>query len=204
MTGDTFSGAPMTGQWGIFGSDGSPILTVDSVYAIEYARDYRISDYPQEMGAFESYNKVQLPFQAKVTFSIARSRRDFLGSVETATASLGLVSVITPEVSYPSANLTHYGYRRQKENAELILVDVWCEEVRITATSSLSDTQSTNGAATAVNGNVQAQSPGSPGAVSNATFAAGAQGDIGGGQSSAPAPGEQGGFSVPQPLDPPT
>ena len=131
-------------QWGIFGQGGEPILVTDSVYSVEYVRDYRISDYPQESlggmaSSFQSYNKVQTPYQAKVTFLVGVSRIAFLNTVEAAVASLESVTVVTPEVSYPSANLTHYTYRREAKNGvKLLRVEVWCEEVRPTAGVQLS------------------------------------------------------------------
>lgn len=175
-------------QWGIFGQDGTPVLIADSVAGMEYARDYRISDYPQEQGSFQSYNKVIIPFQAKVSFLVGGSaveRSAFLASAEAAVASLNLVTVATPEFSYPSANLTHYSYRREAQHGvTLLAVDVWCEEVRITAASqlsqspsgggagsgtgsipapttsgTLSNTQSPNGAATQQSGTVQPVAP---------------------------------------------
>lgn len=169
-------------QWGIFTTGGAPALVADSVFAVEYARDYKISDYPQEQGAFQSYNKVRLPFQAKITYTLNRLRTEFLNTAEAITASLALFTVVTPEVIYPSANITHYSYRRDRAGSStMVKVDVWCEEVRQTAqaflaqsaqgtgggsgvgtgggsptsTGTLSDTQSPNGAATQQGGSVQ-------------------------------------------------
>lgn len=146
-------------QWGIFGKQGQPILTADSVHGVEYQHDYRISDYSQTDGAFMSYNKVQTPFSAKVTFLIgaAEERAGFLSQAEAAVASLNLVKVVTPEIDYPSANLTHLSYRRTARNgATLIMVDVWCEEVRIVDTGQLSSSgKSTNAANLKVGGVVQ-------------------------------------------------
>jgi hypothetical protein len=147
-----------TAQWGIFDPSGNPVLVADATASIEYARDYRISDYPQEQGAFASYNKVQLPFEAKVGFFINKTRVPFLNTIEAELASLDLVSVVTPEITYPSANLTHYGYRRvQRDGVSLMLVEVWAEEVRVTASASLSNAQSTNAQPTQQNGATQAQ-----------------------------------------------
>lgn len=144
-----------TPQWGIFGDNGSEILVSDSVSHVDYARDYQISDYPQEKGAFESYNKVKVPFKARVGFLIAETRRDFLANVEAAVASRNFVTIVTPEQSYPSANLTHYSFRREVRNGvTMILVDVWCEEVRVIGEAP-NDTQSVNGATTTESGNVQ-------------------------------------------------
>lgn len=158
-------------QWGIFGSNGQVILDANSVLAVEYARDYNVSDYPQEQGAFQSYNKVTVPFLAKVTFIITDTRTRFLARIEEAVKSLEFVSVITPEKTYPSANLTHYDYRRQKENQTLIDVTVWCREVRIAGQTQLTNTEtgatnigsstqtaSTSGAGTSQLGVVQSAS----------------------------------------------
>jgi hypothetical protein len=143
-------------QWGIFSNNGGPILVVDSVASVEYARDYHVSDFPQEQGAFASYNKVQVPFQAKVGFLIGPSRTDFLNAVEAAVASLQFVAVVTPEISYPSANLTHYSYRREiRSGVTLIRVDVWAEEIRIISGNPPDSAQSTNAATPSQSGQVQ-------------------------------------------------
>lgn len=141
-------GLPLTGpQWGIFGQDNSPIIAVDSVGSVDYARDYHISDYPQEKGKFESYNKVKVPYHARIGFLISTTRTDFLNAIEAAVASLNFVTVVTPEVRYASANLTHYNYRRDAMHGRsLIRVDVWCEEVRIVNGTAPTASQSTNAA----------------------------------------------------------
>lgn len=152
--------------WGIYSSpEGSPILEADAVASVEYARDYRISDYQQEKGAFESYNKVQLPYTAKVGFLIAQSRVEFLNSIEAILASLDLFAVVTPEITYPNANMVHYGYRRTvRDGVTMILVEVWLEEVRQTAdtTLNMSNAQSINGQPTQQNGTTQAGDASAP------------------------------------------
>src|SRR5215469_18967099 len=133
-------------RWGIFDQGGVSVLTVDAVDSVEYTRDYRISDYNVEQGGFFSANKVQLPFQGKVTFLIAQSRESFLNQIEQKLASLDLVSLVTPEITYPSANLIHYGFRRTaRRGVTMIAVDVWCEEVRIIQTGTSGSSQSPNG-----------------------------------------------------------
>jgi hypothetical protein len=159
-------------EWGIFDQNGSPILTADSVFGFEYTREHRISDYPQEKGAFESYNKVRVPYQAKLTFTITGSdgnRAQFFDALETAVASLDLVSVVTPEVSYASANVYRHTYKREAASgAKLVKVDVWCEEVRVVSAAEESasgqprnikqtDAQSPSGVSAQQGGTVQAQ-----------------------------------------------
>lgn len=157
LTEDDSSLAPLFGgpEWGIFTPQGQPLLAVDSIGDIDYNRDYDISDYTQEQGAWESYNKVQTPFMAKIGFLLNANRIPFLQSIEAACASLALVTVATPEVSYPSANLIHYGLHRSGEQGvSLVRVDVWAREVRITAgtqlNSSTAATPSGNGASTSI------------------------------------------------------
>lgn len=166
-------------QWGIFTSQGEPILAVDSVADIEYTRDYQISDYPQEEGAFASYNKVQQPYQAKLGFFINGARKDFLNTIEAAVKSLMFVVVVTPEIQYNNANLIHYGYRRTSRNGvSLIRVDIWCEEVRIVqgtvGTGSGEDTnaqQSTNAATPSSSGPTQTDPSGTNASGTGITFA---------------------------------
>ncbi len=144
-------------RWGIFDSSNNSILTVDAVDSVEYARDYRISDYPQEEGKFMSYNKVQVPYNGKVGFLVGPHREAFLNQIEAQVASLQFVSLVTPEKTYVNANLTHYGYRRvARRGTTLILVEVWVEEVRITGQTQTSNAQGTNGQPTADGGQPQA------------------------------------------------
>jgi hypothetical protein len=160
LTADGFIGTGLsTGtQWGIFSATGSPILTVDSVASVEYARDYRISDYPQEQGAFFSYNKVQTPFQGKVGFLLNQSRFSFLNQIEAQLASLNFVTLVTPEITYPSANLTHYDFRRTSRNGvTMVLVTVWVEEVRVVTATTLANAQGNNAQPTLSGGSPQAQ-----------------------------------------------
>lgn len=166
--------------WGIFDQFGNPIIAVtseamvevDSVAAVEYARDYRISNYPQESqsgapASFNSYNKVQIPYQSIISFFVGPSRFSFFAAVEAATASLNLFVVATPEVTYPNANLTHCSYRRDVRNGvTLIRIDVYCEEVRIALVSfgssgqiNSGNTSSNNGAQPTNSGTVQAVPP---------------------------------------------
>ena len=159
-TADAFGLFPLARpQWGIYDTLGNPLIISDSVYSVEYSRDYRISDYPQQNGSFESYNKVQIPFQAKVTFLIGGSdadRAEFLNTIEPIVASLNFVTVVTPEITYALANLTHYAYRREaRRGIKLLSVDIWCEEVRVNAQSQYTNAQNINGATQAQNGVIQ-------------------------------------------------
>lgn len=168
-------------QWGIF-QNGVPVLIGDSVVGVDYRREWRVANYQVEQGGFASYNKVAEPFDVRVTFACSGSqslvstilsggaigalitgtdpagsnRTEFLQVLEQFGASLGLLSVVTPEFTFDSCNITHIDYRREaRRGATMILVDVWLVEVRVSGITSFSSTKDTSGAATVDSGAVQ-------------------------------------------------
>lgn len=149
-------------QWGIFDKSGRSVVTADSVLNVEYKQDWRISDYPLEQGAFESYNKVNTPFDARVTFVTGGSfanRQAMLASIAAIAGDLKLYSVVTPEATYPSVNINHYDYSRAEGAIGLIKVGVWVTQINISTGSTLSNTQQPSGAAPANQGQVQPEAP---------------------------------------------
>ncbi|AJY65693.1 hypothetical protein [Burkholderia glumae] len=123
-------------QWGIFDSRGVPVAPADTALSIEYRGDSHISGYPQEEGGFASYNKVQVPYQARVQLVCAKSeaaRQEFLAQIEAAKQSTMLFRVVTPDVTYENANVIAYDYRRtSRAGVTLLVVEVFVEEVRQT------------------------------------------------------------------------
>lgn len=159
-------------QWGIFDQSGNPVLVGDSVIGMDYRKGYRVADYPIEPGAFESYNKVQTPYDAKITISITGGgllaipgtqkpmRTAFLDALEVACASTNLYAVATPEKNYPNANLIDYGYRRTAEQGvSRIEVDIWLQEIRQAPAAQFTKTAATSGADPVNDGTVQATTP---------------------------------------------
>ena len=137
-----------TPQWGIF-LDGVPAITADTVLGFDFNGDYRISSAPQEAGAFVSYNKVQDPFDGRVTFLTGGSvaaRTNFIQQIETAVASLSTgYSLVMPEFTWPSINVVKRSFRRTRETgSSCIEIDVWVEQVRVTGTSQFSSTNTVN------------------------------------------------------------
>jgi hypothetical protein len=154
----------VTPQWGIY-LNGEPVVEADSVVSFEYKQEYTVSDYPLEQGAFESYDKVQLPFDVKIRYAQGGSESDrqtFLQSIASIIGTLNFYSVVTPEVVYPSVSVTHYDYRRTAVNGVgLIMADVWCTQIRVSATTTFSNTQQPSGASPQGNGYTAAQTPSS-------------------------------------------
>lgn len=164
LTGDNVpSNQVLTPQWGIF-LDGEQVLFPDSMVSLEYKKDYRIVDYPMEEGAFQSYNKVTTPYDARIRVTkggTIEDRQAFLQDVAGIAESLDLYDLITPEVSYSNANVMHVDYRRTATNGVgLLSIDLWLIEIRSTVTPILfSKTQAPSGADPVQLGQVQPQIP---------------------------------------------
>lgn len=149
-------------RWGIF-LNGVPALPmIQSIATFEYKQDWSIADYPVEDGAFQSYDKVQLPFDVRVRVasgSSAAERQALLDAVDVIANSLDLYDVVTPEKIYRSVNISHYDFRRTAQNGVgMIVIDLWFQEIRVTSTAAFSNTQQPANAGQQSNGNVQAQS----------------------------------------------
>lgn len=145
-------------QWGLF-LDGDPVVVAESVVSFEFKQNYRISTFPiepsnqQSAGGFESYNKVQMPFDIGIRFATGdtpAARQALLESAAAACASLDLMDAVTPEAVYENLNPTHFDYRRTANNGVgLIIVDMFCEQVRTTASSTFTNAQQSGTGATA-------------------------------------------------------
>lgn len=123
-------------KWGIVDKSGSAVIVPDSFVDFEFREERKIPNYPIEQGSFQSYNKVALPFDCRVTVSCSgngkMSKQAFLTAVQALLNSLDLVSVVTPNVTYNNCNLVHVDYRREaRQGATLILAQLWFQEVRI-------------------------------------------------------------------------
>lgn len=140
---DALVGAGPTLRWGIF-RNGAVVVLPDSVVSVEYKKDWHISDYPIEQGNFESYNKVRIPYDARVTLTKGGSeseRSNFLETIESIAASLDLYDIVTPDATYTNANVVHFDYRRTAESGvSLLAVAIWLQEVRLEASSEFVST----------------------------------------------------------------
>jgi hypothetical protein len=156
MTSDSVStpNGSASPQWGLY-LNGNPVITANSIAVFGFKSTSEVSDYPVEQGGFASYDKVQLPFSGRVRYvtgGTLSDRTSFLNSVDTAKKSLDLYDLVTPEETYPSVNVTDYDYERRADNAGLLIVDVSCEEIRVTGTVSYSTTPGVTPVTNAKNG----------------------------------------------------
>jgi hypothetical protein len=145
-------------QWGIF-FGGVPIIIADNVVEVQYRQQWSISDFPVEQGAFASYDKVQVPYDARLRFTAGGSlanREAMLASIAAVAADTNLYDVVTPEAVYLSCNFTHYDYsRRSNEGLGLLSVDIWLIEVREAVSAAMSNTQDPSSASQTNGGTVQ-------------------------------------------------
>jgi hypothetical protein len=143
-------------QWGLF-LNGEPAVVSDNVVSFEFKQDFRISNYPVEEGAFESYNKVQVPFDVRLRFSTGGSvadRQAMIDSVDAIIGSTDLFDAVTPEKVYQSVNPTHQDIRRTSRNGVgLLVIDVYCEQVRVTATQQFTTSQQSSSSSATTSGN---------------------------------------------------
>lgn len=126
-------------QWGIFTASGQPLFDFDNVAGVEIKHEMAVPTYPIEGGGFSSYNKVQLPYDARMTFTVGgdiERRGAFLSALETALFSLSLYTVVMPEFFYSSGNIVHYDLARHDgKGVGMLIVNVYVQEIRNTATS---------------------------------------------------------------------
>jgi hypothetical protein len=123
-------------KWGIINKAGTAVLKPDSFVDFDYKEERKIPNYPIESGSFQSYNKVALPFDCRLTVTCSGNKSTkkpaFLAAIEKLMASLELVTIVTPDGNYPGCNLVHVDYRREaRQGATLIIAQLWFQEVRI-------------------------------------------------------------------------
>jgi stage V sporulation protein SpoVS len=151
-------------KWGVFNLDGSVALQPDSIISLDFKRELLVPNYSMEQGAFQSYNKVATPSDTNVRMTKGGSdsvREAFLIAVSTLVKSLTLVNIAMPEGAViQSVNAVRFDFRRTATNGVgLITVDVAFQEIRVTATTTFSNTAQPSGADPQNGGSVQAQSP---------------------------------------------
>lgn len=147
--------SPAQAQWGIF-LNGQPVVVADNVISFDFKQERILSTFPQEDGAFSTYDKVRVPYDARFQFSAGGSeanRQALLDSVEAIVDDLNLYDAVSPEKVYSSCNVVHYSYRRSARNgAAMIVVDVWLLQVPVTASATLSSAPQSPSAAAQENG----------------------------------------------------
>ncbi|MGJ2408975.1 hypothetical protein ACR8FJ_22715, partial [Salmonella enterica subsp. enterica serovar Paratyphi A] len=118
--------------WGIY-RGGAPVVVSDNVVAFNFRKQWAISDYPVERGAFESYDKVEVPYGVQFRFSAGGSeakRQALLSSIAAIAGDLNLYDIVTPDRVYLNANIERFDYSQTATNGVgLLQVDVTAIEI---------------------------------------------------------------------------
>jgi hypothetical protein len=150
----------MVGEWGVY-QGGGLAIAADSFLAMDFRDISRLATFPMEEGAFASFNKVEAPYDLRVTLTRGGSdadRAEFIGRLYLMKKSIDLFEIITPEVAYISANLENYEYRRTVRSGQtLITAELYFKEVRITAGASNYNASQPSGSSPSSGGQVQGQ-----------------------------------------------
>lgn len=156
-------------KWAITDASGNLALVPDSFVNFEYKNERKIPNYPVEGGSFSNYNKVAMPFDCRCVVTCSgngsMSKQRFLAAIQNYLDSLILLTISTPDASYPNLNLVHVDYRREaRQGVTLLLVQLWFQEIRIAQKSTAPNTAEPSGSATVNTGQV---SPVPPSAAQN-------------------------------------
>jgi hypothetical protein len=132
-------------RWGIFAQSGDQLLDPDNVVSLEHRAEYRVADYPLEGGSFESYDKVQTPFDMRIAVSKGGSQTDretFLTTCQALLESLAVYNIVTPERTYLNVNVVGIGMTRNATTgAGMATVELVLREVRQAAKAAYSRTE---------------------------------------------------------------
>ena len=121
--------ASLAPMWGIF-LNGSPVVTADSVISMDARQESVVADYPLEGGKFESYDKVDRPFDVRFRFSAGgndANRGALIASVkELLQDKSQKYMFVAPEDTFEDVTISHYDYHRTSTNGVgLVVIDVW-------------------------------------------------------------------------------
>lgn len=133
-------------KWGIVANGGSAALTPDSFIDFEYREEAKIPIYPLQNGAFQSYNKVGLPYDIRLTVTCSgngkMSKGAFIQGIDKLLTGLTLVDIVTPDATYKNTNLIHVDYRRDATNgATLLIAQLWFQWVRVVSNPTVPTAQ---------------------------------------------------------------
>ncbi len=130
-------------QWGIF-LNGQSVLKFDSFVSIEARKEAHVSDYPLEPNSFESYNKVETPGDIRISLSKTGTDSEkgaFLDAINAAIISTNIYDIYTSWKPYKNYSPVRTSHRRTAVNgADLLIVDLYFDEIRNKATTTFSQT----------------------------------------------------------------
>jgi hypothetical protein len=148
-------------QWGIF-LGGAAVVTADSVISMDARAEAVVSDYPLEGGTFESYDKVDRPFDVRFRFASGGNDTNRAALFASIKALLydksNQYMFIAPEDVFENVTISHFDYHRTNINGVgLPAVDVWGWQLLNNVNQTSGGTQSIGATPPSNNGSVQLQ-----------------------------------------------
>lgn len=129
-----FSGDAAQRPWMITNAAGNPVLEPDSFMELKRRSGYAIGTYPVQRGSFADYDKVTKPKEYSVRMVKGGSledRTNFEQACDDVAASLELFTLVTPERSYASINVTDIVVSRiETSGANFIDAELFFREIR--------------------------------------------------------------------------
>jgi hypothetical protein len=154
-------------QYAILDSNRNPALAPDSVIEADFRLDSDIMTHPIEEGGFAAYNRqqeaivvrLQLACSGANQYSGGMTRDGFIATLRALREGTQLVTIVTPDATYPNMALKGLGYRKTaSRGAVTIWADTTWMEARSTGvTVSSAPTSQPYGAATSNLGALQPQ-----------------------------------------------
>lgn len=153
---------PGSPQWGLYDSNsGSQIIQADCVVSLEFGKEFPTSDYPVEPNSFETYNKVQLPFDVTLRYAAGgdvSNRQQLFSDANTIAPQATTYSLIMPEWTWPSVTVNGMRFiRRADAGNGLFILDLQIKEVMQTAEQAFTNTSNPGSQNAQGGGNVQSQ-----------------------------------------------
>jgi hypothetical protein len=144
----------------------SQAISPDSVVELDFNADSQVNTHPVEPGTngpsvgFSAYNRVQDPVNIRLLLACMgknMTRKAFVSTLQNLREGTQLVTISTPDASYPNMTLKGYGYKKTAERgAVTIWADThWTEERSSNVVISSPPTAQPQGEATASLGSVQ-------------------------------------------------
>lgn len=119
--------------WGVLDQNNNKVINPDNIYSLNYRAEWRKSNYTNQVGAFTSFNKVEVPFETAVRMTKGGSlsdRKAFLKQIKAIVADTNLYNIATPEETFLNVNVTRFEYtRRSSEGAYFLEVDLMFDAV---------------------------------------------------------------------------
>lgn len=130
-----FKGKQPGPLWGVYDSSMKSVVTADSFLSFRNKRSTKLADFPIQDGAFASFNKVAIPYNAFIRISRGGSvtdRADLYAQLDALIDSLQLYQILTPEKTFLSVNMEDYEIVREsnKDAYFFTQVDLSFREIR--------------------------------------------------------------------------